>query len=891
MLTAFMAETESLFPYKGDSSSSSGDRRRRAGVDRAVTKDERDAAELDVRDRFGRYELRERLGAGGMGVVHAAWDPELDRRVAIKFIRRDKAVSSELLARRLRREAQAMARLRHPNVVAVYDVGESDGQVFVAMEYVDGISLRKWLRATSRSVTEILAVFRAAGEGLAAAHAEGLIHRDFKPDNVLVANDGKVLVADFGLASWASSPGSEPGEPSGSTSIPPEASGEASPEWSSGSLTNPGAVLGTPNYMAPEQQRGHPIDGRSDQYAFCVALWQALSGELPFGRRSSRALARARVGRLGKLQRKGVPARVERALRRGLAWQPEDRWPDMPALLDALALSNRKRWWWLAVPAALGLGAAALSIDRNSAVAPSCDEQSERASAVWNASISDALAGVFVGRGELATRSWPYLQGQLDRWIGSWRAVDLDLCTRYGFGVAPELYEQQLLCLDRQLDHFEFALDLLEGATADELEHSFNLLARLPDPATCREAQTRAASIDVDAMKLGRFADAIDRVELEIELGRFAAADPASAELLESTQAPGLEALHMRVAELRSNLLVELEHRDAAIDAAFSGLAAAERNGAASLRLHAFTNLAQIHIHLQDLQGAKRWLVQAKTIAAEQELDRHLQRELASTEAWIVAVEGRLDEALLAFDRALALTDPEREPLEHAHLMTSRAQLLGYMHEPEQALEQLTLGERELVQVIGPEHPEILDLRNSKAQILIRLDQWQPARDELLAIADSLDALRGRPTPSSVMARARAAWLRDRLGDCEGARGEFEPLISLAREHMPYPSPDLGDVLRKRAELCGHDTPESVDFAREALALYRAAVGDEHVMVADARRLLARTLYEAGALEPALEEIEAALAIFAAVHPIGSEFVPETQALELLIRRALAGPL
>jgi hypothetical protein len=161
----------------------------------------------------------------------------------------------------------------------------------------------------------------------------------------------------------------------------------------------------------------------------------------------------------------------------------------------------------------------------------------------------------------------------------------------------------------------------------------------------------------------------------------------------------------------------------------------------------------------------------------------------------------------------------------------------------------------------------------------------------LLAIAASLDALRGRPTPSSVMARARAAWLRDRLGDCEGARAELEPLIPLAREHMPYPSPDLGDVLRKRAELCGHKTPEAVDFAREALALYRAAVGDEHVMVADARRLLARTLYEAGALEPALEEIQAALAIFAAVHPIGSEFVPETQALELLIRRALAGPL
>jgi serine/threonine protein kinase/tetratricopeptide (TPR) repeat protein len=903
MLSILMAESELILAGNDDSSSSGGssrrgDRLRHGPVNEGVTPN------VGARDRVGRYELRERLGAGGMGIVYAAWDPELDRRVAIKFIRPGHAVSPELLARRLRREAQAMARVRHDNVVAVYDVGESaDGRLFVAMEYVDGVSLRKWLRAKPRSVVEILAVFRAAGEGLAAAHVERLIHRDFKPDNVLVANDGKALVLDFGLASWATNPGSEPGETSGTSPTPPEAlSGSPRPEPgppsssasfedpNETSLTKPGAVLGTPNYMAPEQRRGQVIDARSDQFAFCVALWQALTGELPYGRSSSQALARARVGKLGKLQRKDVPAHIEQALRRGLAWHPEHRWPDMRALLDALAISRRRRWWWLALPAALAVGASVLLVERGSPTTPGCDEQSERAATVWNRSISDALAESFAGRGELARRSWPYLHTELDRWISNWAAVDVELCHRYDPGFVPEAHERQLLCLDRQLDHFAFAVDLLEGATADEIEHSFDLLARLPDPAACRETATEAARPGVDAKQAAELKASIKHAELEVALARFALADTSSAELFTSTQAPGFERLHVDATKLRSDLLLALERRDEAVDAAFSGLAAAERDGTASLRLLAFVNLAQIHINIQDLQGAKRWLAQATTMAAEQAFDLEIRRDLATTEAWVMAVEGHLDEALLAFDRAIALTDSSHESMEHGLLLISRAQLLGYLGKPKQALEQFEMGERELVEVLGPEYPDVLDLRNAKAQILVRLNEWKLARREMLAVADSLDELHGHPTPTSLVARARAAWLRDLLGDCAGARVEFEPLIPLAREQMPYPSPDLGDVLRKRAELCGHETAEAVELAREALALYRQAVGDQHVMVADARKLLARTHFEAGQLGPAREEVETALAIFAAVAPIGSEFVPETQALAMLIHHGLGEP-
>ncbi|HLL22712.1 MAG TPA: serine/threonine-protein kinase, partial [Kofleriaceae bacterium] len=198
-----------------------------------------------------RYQLERVLGAGGMGTVYLAHDRQLDRRVAIKLHRGTE------LATHLHDEAVAMARLAHPNVVTVYEVGELDGHPFVAMEYVAGTTLRAWLPKKTRR--EILAVLRAAGEGLVAAHAAGLVHRDVKPDNVLVGNDGRTRIGDFGLAQR-----DQAGTQSG----------------------------GTPAYMAPEQKRGDDVDARSDQYAFAVMAEEALGARCPA--RIRRVLARAR---------------------------------------------------------------------------------------------------------------------------------------------------------------------------------------------------------------------------------------------------------------------------------------------------------------------------------------------------------------------------------------------------------------------------------------------------------------------------------------------------------------------------------------------------------------------------------------------------------------------
>ncbi|HEX8107834.1 MAG TPA: protein kinase, partial [Kofleriaceae bacterium] len=206
-------------------------------------------------DRVGRYLVLSALGAGGMGVVFAAWDPQLGRKIALKLLRSSVASSSKDARTRLRREAQAIAQLSHPNVVSIYDVGTTDdGALYIAMEFVEGDTLTSWLKSYPRTWREIVDVFRQAARGLLAAHSVGLLHRDFKPDNVLVGGDGRVRVTDFGLAR--------------SVLVPDEAA-QAKPVMSAldVALTATGTVLGTPRYMPPEQLTGPDLDARSDQFS------------------------------------------------------------------------------------------------------------------------------------------------------------------------------------------------------------------------------------------------------------------------------------------------------------------------------------------------------------------------------------------------------------------------------------------------------------------------------------------------------------------------------------------------------------------------------------------------------------------------------------------------
>jgi hypothetical protein len=296
----------------------------------------------------GRYVFERLLGSGGMGVVFAARDQLLDRPVALKVLRSQADTQADA---RLMREARAMAQLSHPNVLQVFDVGVAEnGPIYVATELVEGMTLERWLAERSPDAAAIVEAFCAAGRGLAAAHAAGIVHRDFKPDNVMVGNDGRVRVLDFGLA--------RPGAAVEQALAEPEVGVDAPTGLT---MTVTGAVVGTPRYMSPEQWRGEATDARTDQFSFCVALAAALGGLHPFDDSSPVALRAALLAGTPPLLPASLPARIAAVLRRGLAHRPGDRFATMDGLVRALEpRPPSRRLWWIA--AALALVAAAIVV-------------------------------------------------------------------------------------------------------------------------------------------------------------------------------------------------------------------------------------------------------------------------------------------------------------------------------------------------------------------------------------------------------------------------------------------------------------------------------------------------------------------------------------------------
>jgi hypothetical protein len=363
-------------------------------------------------EAIGRYLVLETLGEGGIGTVLAAYDPQLDRRVALKILRREtKSRPSNMgMRERVLREARALARVVHPNIVAVHDAGFHGDELYVVMELIDGVTLRRWLEDAPRTRTEILGVFAQAGRGLQAAHTAGLVHRDFKPDNVLVGKDGRVRVADFGLARVLDA---------GHTPTPPPL-GETPPAPQL--VTQTGALVGTPAYMAPEQWAREKVDARADQFAFAVALHEALYGVRPFPGETYARLGRAVTG--GRLREpppgKDVPAWLRAILLRALATDPEARFPAMAPLVAALGsdpAAARRRRLGLAALTVAAVGTAALAVLLLRRDAPSlCHSGDAELAAVWGASARLRLESAFGATGRpYAADTFARVARRLDR--------------------------------------------------------------------------------------------------------------------------------------------------------------------------------------------------------------------------------------------------------------------------------------------------------------------------------------------------------------------------------------------------------------------------------------------------------------------------------------------
>ncbi|MEM9459217.1 MAG: serine/threonine-protein kinase [Myxococcota bacterium] len=501
--------------------------------------------ELGRGELVGRYTVLDRLGEGGMGVVYKAYDPQLDRNVALKLLRRSHR--SQDADHRLLREAQTMAKLRHPNVVAVYDAGLTDHGMFIAMELLEGRTLAAWLEDSRRTVREILDVFVAAGRGLSAAHDVGFIHRDFKPANVIVEWDGSVRVLDFGIAhlvddrayptarsaTWDEGTGPCPGKEGDRGRRPGCRSDERF-------QSEPGVVLGTPAFMSPEQLLAQRIDHRSDQFAFAMSLYVALYDRPPAGGHTyeercegidAGPLVTERELEVSA-SRERVPIRVRRAIVGGLAARPGDRFEDMEPLLDMLE-PTRRRWGGIAAAFTLllGFGVGAATVDDGS-VEP-CLEPEAALAGVWGPDDRDAVQAAFASHGGVdGGASHRRVDEALGAYARDWVDMYAQSCraTFVEHQQSERLFDQRMRCLVRRRNRLRSAVESLVGAEDEQQLVQRTILAyKLPALEPCADVEQVSAAqpLPDSALARGRVAalrERIDEVDTRYEAGDFALA-------------------------------------------------------------------------------------------------------------------------------------------------------------------------------------------------------------------------------------------------------------------------------------------------------------------------------------------------------------------------------
>ncbi|MFO0755699.1 MAG: serine/threonine-protein kinase [Byssovorax sp.] len=451
-------------------------------------------APITAGSKVGRYVVRSVLGAGAMGTVYVAHDPELDRRVALKVLRPELGAgpSASAFRARLGREARAMARLSRPEVVAVYDSGAWDGRLYIAMELVSGKTLRAWLAEEKRPWREVLERFLQAGRGLAAAHEAGIVHRDFKPDNVLVGDDGRARVTDFGLARAASE-----GEAAPASSSAPRSSG-------SPLATARGTLIGTPAYMAPEQLRGEPADARSDVFSYCLSLYEALYGERPFHGDSMDALLASISGAPPRPPRSAVPSWLARAVLRGLRAAPEARPASMDELLRALERGARRRGLTVFTAAALGaLAIAAVIAARVTAPKPvPCPSAEPELAGVWDddrrAQVREAFERASL---PFSAQAFASTRASLDAYARDWAAMRASSCeaTRVRGEQSEELLDLRAQCLAQRRRELSAVAELLVKADKGTVTNAAGALAALGPLSACADATALRAVVRLPA--------------------------------------------------------------------------------------------------------------------------------------------------------------------------------------------------------------------------------------------------------------------------------------------------------------------------------------------------------------------------------------------------------
>ncbi|MBL8620292.1 MAG: serine/threonine protein kinase [Myxococcales bacterium] len=771
---------------------------------------------LAVGDHLGRYRLVRRLGAGGMGEVWAADDPELGRTVALKVLRPGFGDGD-----RLRREARTMARLDHPNLVPIHDIGVHDGRMYLAMALWSGGDLRTWM-TPRRPWREVVTAFIAAGRGLAAAHAAGVIHRDFKPDNVLI-DGARVAVTDFGIA--ADTGGARP---HGDDAVTAPAAGDA-PDGLEATRATASALAGTPAYMAPERHLGRPGDAAADQFAFCVALWEALYGQRPF--RAPTAVADAPTmtsepltpamavaleiidgRRASPPPTVPAPAWLRRAIERGLDGDPARRHASMAALVATLerGLGRRRRAALAgAAVATLGAFATVAMWARAAPTQPRCDAR-DQLTATWTPARAAALTRALIASGRphapaTATR----VNALIDAYLARWVAMRDDACraARIDRAQSAELLDLRNACLDRrraELDATVRALsERVDGPVADRAVTAVASLESLDacaDPVALRAAapwpRDPAIRARLDAVRAQVVAARADQ-----RVGRYREARATATAAVTAAAATGFgpawaEALSVAgdvASDLDDNATARAELADAARRA--GEVKDDDLAARASIALYFVVGVA-----LGEFDEARAMEPLVEALVARSG-DASARLAFIRHRAGLRMTTGDLDAARTGFEQALALAEAQAAVTRQIDLLGDLANVALLQGRPQDALGLRARARAAIEQTYGADHPAVAANLHGTARALLRLSRPAEAvpmleqalairrralGDEHHAITDTLNTLgnaqRALGDRAGALARYREALARAERAHDDAARATALTAIGLAEQ-------------------------------------------------------------------------------------------------------------
>ncbi len=745
----------------------------------------------------GRYAIEHRIGRGGMGEVFRAHDGELDRAVAIK--RLDRSFDKQVLLR----EARAAAQLAHPNVVTVHEVGEVDGAAFLAMEFVEGATLAGWLEAKPRTTAEICKVLVQAGRGLAAAHARGLVHRDFKPDNVLVDHSDRARVADFGLARAAP--------------VPTDALAGAAPDATS--------LAGTPAYLAPELLYGAIPDPRTDQFALGITAFEALYGTYPFAGKSAEAIWAAMAeGALREVPKARVPAWLDRHVRRALAVKPEDRWPSVAALVDAIERGPRRRW-----PAVVGaavlvnLAVVAWLVSRPHAA--TCD--AHLIDRLWN---SEARALHALQLQRAAPQSATMIASALhaaDDWSAAWSLGAEAACHVDG----PERTARQS-CLDGGLAQLRATLAMWQLPDAEMADRSLRAIIALPSPDACGIHPPPPARVPQPT---------IDRVAKLAALegdGRVGDAEAWIVPLLAETLTDPVT--HARVLQIAGR--VERELNDHVHARAYEVAAAHEAaaNGDDEVTFRALLEQSRDLDENGRAQEALGIADAADAIAVRAGL--HHEDEIAMARGAAFGRTGREAEAIAEWRRAITILVPLSARDRRARLLLASAYgaiggTLGRQLKEREALEMMERGLAIDTAELGPDHPEVATGLADLASTELTLQRYDDATAHYQRARQILLSRHGKLTEFVAACDLGLGNIARAKNNIPLARSYYALAGREMAATVTANNPDLATIDENLAwcDRVEDNNPGAVDHFTHAIALREAAqltgieLADDHV--------------------------------------------------------------